>query len=766
MDSTISTPNLPSLSSSLSLSELPESASGPVETPPASSPEPGVFGVVKPQLVPHGGSAEKLGATVTPEGINFAVYSESASALFVSLYDEADREIGRFELDGHDDNIHHGLIGGIGPGSRYGLRADGPYDPDQGFNFDPNKLLVDPYARRLDRVFVRSPRLRLPRSDAEDTAPLMPKAIVLSPQLNKHVVPRRKAPSLMYELNVRGFTMRHPSVQGPLRGTIAGLSTRRVIDHLKFLGVDCVELMPIAAFIDDGHLPSLGLTNAWGYNPVTYFAIDPRLAPRGPQELRFLTDLYRRNGISVILDVVYNHTGEGDYNGPVLSMKGLDAKTYYRHVEVDGKQQLVNDAGTGNTLRCDHPAVQRLVVESLRYWVEETGVSGFRFDLATVLGREPGFNPNAKMLQMIKADPVLNKCVLVAEPWDPGPGGYGVGQFGKEFREWNDTYRDEIRGFWRGEPGKIGALAGKIAGSAEIYNFAGRKPSAGVNFLAVHDGFTLADLVSYADKHNEANGEGNRDGNNNNQSWNCGVEGPTDDPAILAMRRRDVRALLATLFVSRGMPLIQQGDEMGRTQRGNNNAYAQDNEITWVDWEGADGALVDFVAAANTFRREHAALTDDHFLDGHGKRAIRDVIWWHQDGHEMNEGDWSNSGQSMLGMQLRTLKDEVLVWFNRHADDAPAKLPDGAWEIGLKSDDAAEAPIAGGVITLPARSVVVLVRAQVPPDRPNEVPPEKGPEPSREPEGVPPAGPPEQAPPPVEAPPANPPTEIPPTKTA
>jgi glycogen operon protein len=724
--------------------------------------------VVKPQLVPHGGSAEKLGATVTAEGINFAVYSETASALYVSLYDEADRELARYELDGHDDNIHHGLIAGIGPGTKYGLRADGPYDPDQGFNFDPNKLLVDPYARRLDRTFVRSPRLRLPRSDAVDTAPLIPKAVVLSPQLNKHATPRRKAPSLVYELNVRGYTMRHPSVQGPLRGTVAGLTTRRVIDHLKYLGVDCVEFMPIAAFIDDGHLPALGLTNAWGYNPVTYFAIDPRLAPRGPQSLRYLTDLYRKNGIAVILDVVYNHTGEGDYSGPVLSLKGLDPKTYYRHVEVDGKQVLVNDSGTGNTLRCDHPAVQRLVIESLRYWVEEMGVSGFRFDLATVLGREPGFNPDAKMLQLIKADPILSKCQLVAEPWDPGPGGYGVGQFGKEFREWNDTFRDDVREFWRGEPGKIGALAGKVAGSAEIYNFAGRKPSNGVNFLAVHDGFTLADLVSYQHKHNEANGEGNRDGNNNNASWNCGVEGPTDDEAINDARRRDVRALLATLLMSRGMPLIQQGDEMGRTQRGNNNAYAQDNEITWLDWEAADGNLVDFVSAAQKFRRAHATLADDHFLDGHCKHGLRDVVWWHQDGREMNDGDWTNPGQSVLGMHLRTAHDELLVWFNRHAEAVPARLPEGQWAIGLVSDDKATVGFTHGGVTLPARSVLALVRAQVPPDKqPSEVPPDKDPpQPAKEPDGVPPSGPPEQAPAPVETPPPNAPLEVPPTKTS
>jgi glycogen operon protein len=663
-----------------------------------------------PQLVPRGGNNQHLGATVGEDGVNFAVYSESASAVFVSIYDEADREIARFELDGHDDNIHHGFIAGIGPGTRYGLRADGPYDPDQGYNFDPNKLLVDPYARRLDRVFVRSPRLRLPREEAVDTAPLIPKAIILSPDINKHVLPRRKAPALMYELNVRGYTMRHPSVQGPLRGTVAALSTQRVIDHFKYLGVDCVEMMPIAAFIDDGHLPALGLTNAWGYNPVSYFAIDPRLAPRGPQELRHLTDLYRKNGISVILDVVYNHTGEGDYYGPVLSFKGLDSKTYYRHVEVDGKQHLVNDSGTGNTLRCDHPAVQRLVIESLRYWVEETGVSGFRFDLATVLGREPGFNPDAVMLQKIKTDPVLSKCILVAEPWDPGPGGYGVGKFGKEFREWNDTYRDEIRGFWRGEPGKIGALAGKVAGSAEIFNFAGRRPHHGVNFLAVHDGFTLADVVSYAEKHNEANGEENRDGHNNNQSWNCGVEGPTDDEAILAARRRDVRAMLATLFVSRGIPLIQQGDEMGRTQRGNNNAYAQDNEITWVDWEAADGALVDFVAAAHQFRKAHSALHKDKFLGGQERKGVRDVVWLHQDAREMNEGDWANAGQSVLGMHLRTEDDEVLVWFNRHAEAVLASMADDDWVVGLQSDDATPAVITGRTVLLPPRSVVALVR--------------------------------------------------------
>ncbi|KKB80031.1 glycogen debranching protein [Devosia soli] len=664
-----------------------------------------------PKLVPGAGTTDRLGATITEDGVNFAVYSETASAIWVSLFDELDQEISRIELDVHRDNIHAGFVAGIGVGARYGLRADGRYDEEQGFFFDPQKLLVDPYARRIDRVFVRSPRLRLRREEAVDTAPLVPKAIVVGDG-NENVLPRKKAPSLFYELNVRGFSMRHPGVQGPLRGTIAALTTRRVVDHFKHLGVDTIQLMPTAAWIDEGHLPALGLTNAWGYNPVAYFAIDPRLAPRGPQELRVMTDLYRKNGISVILDVVYNHTGEGDANGPMLSLMGLDAQTYYRFVDVDGKKVLVNDTGTGNTLRCDHPAVQRLVIESLRYWVEEMGVSGFRFDLATVLGREPGFNPDAEMLRKIKADPVLSQCILVAEPWDPGPGGYALGKFGKEFQEHNDTYRDEVRSFWRGESYKIGALAGKVSGSAEIFDVAGRKPSHGVNMLAVHDGFTLRDLVSYIDKHNEANGENNRDGHGNNHSWNCGVEGETDDQRIIAARKRDVRALLATLFLSRGTPLIQQGDEFFRTQQGNNNAYAQDNEITWLDWEAADGAIVDFVAAVNAFRKAHPAISHDHWLTGQERHGLRDVMWLHPDGREMNEGDWNDGGASVLGMHLRHKDDEVLVWFNRRIDPVTVRLPEGEWLIGIDSDPQTAATIGDGTVQVGARSVLALARQQ------------------------------------------------------
>lgn len=666
---------------------------------------------MKPELVRGQGRTEQLGATVTADGVNFAVYSESAVSIWVCLFDEQDQEVERFELDVVADNIRAGLISGIGPGARYGLRADGLYDPDQGYFFDPNKLLVDPYARHLDRVFVRSPRLRLPREEAVDTAPLVPKAIILAGG-NDPAQPRKKAPHLFYELNVRGFTMRHPSVQGPLRGTVAALTTRRVIDHFKHLGVDTIQLMPTAAWIDEGHLPALGLTNAWGYNPVSYFAVDPRLAPRGPQEMRVMTDAYRKAGISVILDVVYNHTGEGDAQGPILSLMGLDPQTYYRFVEVDGKKVLINDTGTGNTLRCDHPAVQRLVIESLRYFVEELGVSGFRFDLATILGREPAFNPDAAMLEMIRTDPVLSKCILVAEPWDPGPGGYGLGKFGKAFSEHNDTYRDEVRAFWKGENGRIGSLAGKVSGSSEIFDVGGRKPSAGVNFLAVHDGFTLRDLVSYHDKHNEANGEGNRDGHNHNLSWNCGVEGETEDEAINGARKRDVRALLATLMLSRGTPLIQQGDEMFRTQGGNNNAYAQDNEITWVDWESADGALVDYVAALTAFRKAHPAVSHDHWLNGQDRHGVRDVVWLHPSGHEMNEGDWNDSSASVLGMHLRHKDDAVLVWYNRRVEPVVARLPEGDWAVGLQSDHGSEVAITEGTATLPPRSVVALVRPQ------------------------------------------------------
>jgi len=669
-----------------------------------------------PRLVPNGGQPEPRGAKLLNDGVNFSVYSETASAIWVCIFDEQDREVGRFLLDGHQDNLHFGLIHGVGVGARYGFRADGPYEPEQGFHFDPAKLLVDPYAKRIDRTFVRSPRLRAPRNQIDDTAPIVPKSIVTGGG-RRPALPRRGKPDLIYELNVRGYTIRHPSVQGPLRGTVAGLTTRQVLAHFEHLGVDTVELMPVAAWIDDAHLPVLGLTNAWGYNPITYFAPDPRIMPRGLQELRHLTDLYREHGISVVLDVVYNHTGEGDDQGPVLSMKGLDARTYYRHVEVDGRQVLVNDAGTGNTLRCDHPAVQRLVIDSLKHWVTEGGVSGFRFDLAPILGRSlDGFDPHAQLLNQIKSNPVLSKCLLIAEPWDPGPGGYQLGHFGPAFYEWNDKYRDDVRSFWRGDDDKLGTFARRVSGSAEIFNHHRRKPSAGVNFIAVHDGFTLRDLVSYAHKHNEANGEHNRDGHNHNSSWNCGVEGQTDNADILAARAADVRALLTSLFLSRGTPMIQQGDEMGRTQHGNNNAYAQDNEMTWVDWENADPELIDFVAALNAFRKRHPAIGADRFLIGEAVRDHRDVVWLHPEGREMRERDWHEYGAGTVGMHLCLAKDEVLVWFNRTSVEISVTCPNpytsDAWIVGFGSRSYEGNKPDAGTLLLPPRSVIALACEQ------------------------------------------------------
>lgn len=665
---------------------------------------------MKPRLIPNGGQAEPRGATLVEGAVNFSVYSETATAIWVCIFDAADKEVARFLLDGRRGNVWFGFIEGVGPGTRYGLRADGPYDPAAGFYFDPNKLLVDPYAKLIDRPFKYDPLLGASRDAGEDTAALIPKAIVFEPSVDR-LHPREAAPELIYELNVRGYTKQHPDVAAALRGTVSGLAEAQVLGHLKHLGVNVVQLMPTAAWVDERHLVPLGLTNAWGYNPITYFAPDPRLMPGGLAELRALTDFYRAHDISVILDVVYNHTGEGDAEGPVLSMRGLDAHTYYRHVEVDGRQVLVNDTGTGNTLRCDHPEVQRLVIDSLKHWVEETGVSGFRFDLAPVLGRSmDGFDAEAELLQKIKADPLLSKCLLIAEPWDPGPGGYHLGAFGEEFYEHNDTYRDDVRAFWRGDAGKLGAFVSKVSGTSDVFNSGERKPSAGVNFLAVHDGFTLADLVRYVDKHNAANGEENRDGHNHNLSWNNGVEGESDDPAILAARAADVRAMLATLFLSRGTPMIQQGDELGRSQQGNNNAYAQDNEIAWVDWGTADVALVDFVAELNRFRQAHPAIITDQFLTGDMTSEPRDVVWLRADGSEMSDADWHHAEATTVGMHLQISGDEVLVWFNRGWGAVDVICPaERHWEVGLSSSSSGVSVSEGRGLKLPVRSVVALV---------------------------------------------------------
>ncbi|CDX55599.1 glycogen debranching enzyme [Mesorhizobium plurifarium] len=596
----------------------------------------------------------QLGATITPEGIRFAVWSSSARRLWVSLFDDSGaRELDRLELKPEGEGVHALLVRGLTAGTRYGFRADGDYAPERGLWFDPDKLLTDPYAVEVDRPYQYHWRLAAKRNEGADTASLMPKAVARS--LLKPVPakpPLFQPGGLIYELNVRSFTRLHPDVPEAQRGTVAALAHPAIIEHLKRLGVSAVELMPVTAWIDERHLPPLGLGNAWGYNPVTFMALDPRLAPGGLKELRDTVAGLRKAGIGTILDLVFNHTGESDRLGPTLSLRGLDALAYYRH-QPDGR--LVNDTGTGNTVACDHPVVREMVLDTLRHFVRFAGVDGFRFDLAPVLGRVDGaFDPEAPLLRDIAGDPVLADRVLIAEPWDIGPNGYQLGNFRPPYLEWNDRYRDDVRRFWRGDAGAIGALATRLAGSSDVFGREDGPVSRTVNFIAAHDGMTLADIVAYERKHNEANGEQNRDGHNDNLSWNNGVEGETGDEAISVSRSGDRRALLATLFASRGTIMLTAGDEFGRTQKGNNNAYAQDNAITWLDWAGRDHALEQYASSLATLRRAFPALTDTHFLTGEPADGseIPDVAWLTETGAPPGEADWNDPGRHRLIMLL------------------------------------------------------------------------------------------------------------------
>lgn len=585
-----------------------------------------------------------LGASTDEDGAAFTVRSRDASRIDLCLFDEeGHREIRRVPMRREGD-LHHAFVPGLAAGARYGLRAEGVYAPDHGLWFDPSKLLVDPYARELDRPFVHDARLA---RFGEDTADLVPKA-VLTVDRPVEVKPPLLAPgAVIYEVAVRAFSMLHPEVPPEIRGTIAALAHPRVIAHLKRIGVDAVELMPIVAWIDERHLPPLGLHNSWGYNPVALMALDPRLAPGGVKELASTVAALHAEGIGVILDLVFNHSGESDRQGATLSMRGLDNLTYYRHV-ADRPGELVNDTGCGNTMTCDHPVVRRLILDSMRHFVAHAGVDGFRFDLASILGRSAhGFDPKAALFEEIHADPVLSDRVLIAEPWDIGPGGYQLGNFPAGFLEWNDRFRDDVRLFWRGDPGRLGAFATALCGSSNIFQRDGATRTRSVNFVAAHDGFTLMDLVSYGRKHNEANGENNRDGHNDNHSWNNGAEGETGDAAVRIARQRDAMALLSTLFVSKGAVLLTAGDEGGRSQHGNNNAYCQDNAITWLDWSALDAELVAHTAALAAIRRRFDAFTDTAFLTGRG-----DVEWLRPDGLPMQTGDWDNPLASSFVMLL------------------------------------------------------------------------------------------------------------------
>ncbi|TKD48540.1 MAG: glycogen debranching protein GlgX [Mesorhizobium sp.] len=651
-----------------------------------------------------------LGATVTREGIRFAVWSSAASRLWVSIFDEqGNSEIDRLELRPEGEGVHGLFVAGLAAGTRYGFRADGDYAPDKGLWFDPDKLLVDPYAVEIDRPYVYDIKLAARRGEGTDTAPLLPKAIAATlPQPVPSLPPLFQPGGLIYEVPVRAFTMLHPDIPKPQRGTIAALAHPAIVEHLKKLGVGAVELMPVTASIDERHLPPLGLRNAWGYNPVTFMALDPRLAPGGLAELRQTVATLREAGIGVILDLVFNHTGESDRLGPTLSLRGLDSSTYFRHWP-DGS--LANDTGTGNTVACDHPIVQEMVLDTLRHFVRHAGVDGFRFDLAPILGRVDGvFDTAAPLLMAIRNDPVLIDRVLIAEPWDIGPDGYQLGNFAPPFLEWNDKYRDDIRRFWRGDIGMVGALATRLAGSSDVFAKPGQQTSRSVNFIAAHDGMTLADIVAYEHKHNEANGEQNRDGHDDNLSWNNGVEGETSDRGIVTARFDEKCALLATLFASRGTVMLTAGDEFGRTQKGNNNAYAQDNEITWLDWTGRDQALEQCAVLLAAMRRSVPALSDTRFLTGEPRPGseIPDVIWLTETGMPLDKAGWHDSGRYRLIMMLGGDDCRLAVIINGDRRACMFTLPDRdgfRWEPAIETPDGA----AGISRPVPGRTLIVMI---------------------------------------------------------
>lgn len=604
-----------------------------------------------------------LGATLTPDGIRFAVWSGAAKKIWVCLFDEDGRETHRVPLVRGKDGIFAAHIPGLKAGQRYGLRADGDYDPGKGLWFDPDKLLADPYAVELDRPYRYDPRLSALRGQGGDTAPLTPKSIVKPLPEVTLATPFFQPGGLIYELQVKAFTKLHPDVPPEQRGTVRALAHPAIINHLKRLHVSAVELMPITAWMDERHLQPLGLTNAWGYNPVSFMALDPRLCPGGVAELRETVAALHEAGIGVILDLVFNHTAESDRSGPILSLRGLDARAYYR----TSRGKLVNDTGTGNTVACDHPATQQLVLASLRHFVRYAGIDGFRFDLAPILGRDAkGFDPNAPLLSAMREDPILKDRVLIAEPWDIGANGYQLGNFRSPFLEWNDRYRDDVRRFWRGDGGLVGALATRLAGSSDVFQREGQPTTRTVNFIAAHDGFSLADIVAYERKHNEANGEKNRDGHNENLSWNNGAEGQTADGKVVAARKRDIRALLATLFASRGTIMLTAGDEFGRTQKGNNNAYCQDNELTWLDWQGRDLQLEGFVQRMAGLRSASMALGQTQFLMGRamGGGDVSDVVWLTEAGSPMDDAAWGDPQRRRLTMVLGSGQARLAILTN------------------------------------------------------------------------------------------------------
>ncbi len=665
------------------------------------------------------GEPYPLGATWDGKGVNFALFSENAEKVELCLFDDAgERELKRVQLPEYTDEIWHAYLPDARPGQLYGYRVHGPYDPARGHRFNGNKLLLDPYAKALrgtlhwdDAHFgyrVGDAREDL-SFDTRDNAQWMPKCQVVDTAFTwgDDRPPRNEwHESIIYEMHVRGFTMNYPEIPEDVRGTFAGLSAPAVIRYLQDLGITAVELLPIHAFIDEKQLIEKGLRNYWGYNPIVFFALQPRYLSNGALgEFKTLVQLLHHAGIEVILDVVYNHTAEGNHMGPTLSFRGIDNASYYRLVAKDPRY-YVDFTGCGNALNLHHPRVLQLVMDSLRYWVEEMHVDGFRFDLAVTVARErAAFDSHSGFLDAVRQDPVLSRVKLIAEPWDVGEGGYQLGSFPAGWAEWNDRYRNTVRRFWKGDKGLIGELGSRLTGSSDIFDRRGRRPWASINFVTAHDGFTLEDLVSHNEKHNEANREGNRDGTNENYSWNCGVEGPTSDLDIRRLRNQQKRNLLATLLLSQGTPMLVAGDEFGRTQRGNNNAYCQDNDISWIDWNAIENeesqSLLEFVGELIRLRREHIVFRRSRFFHGGliPGTELCDITWLRPDGQEKTEGDWGVSYARFLSFllcgeagnyHLTALgepqpDDTFLVIMNAHNEEVTCtlrSLPAGSqWEL-------------------------------------------------------------------------------------
>jgi len=719
---------------------------------------------------PWPGHAYPLGATYDGAGTNFALFSEVAERVELCLFSARGKET-RVTLTEVDGLVHHGYLPTVEPGQRYGFRVHGPYDPARGLRCNPSKLLVDPYSKALDGPVAWDEAVfGYPFGDPDghsdtDSARYVPKSVVVNPFFDWGTDRSPRIPyheAVIYEAHVRGLTVRHPEIPEALRGTYAGLAHPVMIDHLRGLGVTSVELMPVHEFLNDHHLQQKGLSNYWGYNTIAYLAPHHAYAAQGSrpgsqvQEFKAMVRDLHGAGIEVILDVVYNHTAEGNHMGPTLSMRGIDNAAYYRLVEGD-ERYYMDYTGTGNSLNVRNPHTLQLIMDSLRYWVTEMHVDGFRFDLASTLAREfYDVDRLSVFFDLVQQDPVISQVKLIAEPWDVGPGGYQVGNFPPLWSEWNGKYRDTVRDFWRGEPGTLGEFASRIAGSSDLYQNDGRRPFASINFVTAHDGFTLRDLVSYNDKHNEANGEDGNDGESHNRSWNCGVEGPTDDAAVLALRDRQQRNFITTLMLSQGVPMMLHGDEMGRTQNGNNNVYCQDNTTSWVDWSllEQNASLVGFTAGVIALRHAHPVFRRRRFFAGRPiarpRRAdgqnrwsgLPDIAWFQPSGQEMTGEDWDSgfgkcvvaflNGQGISEADPRgerVTDDSFLLCLNAHYEDLEVTLPGAEygerWAIVVDTAAgevitlsvapgivAAEPPVTkgGGTHLVPARSVLVLQR--------------------------------------------------------